>query len=187
MSYNSKYKGKELEEVLDSVETKENILKAVYPVGSIYMSMAETNPSVLFGFGTWEQVKGRFLLGAANSLKAGDIGGEATVTLTKAQTPAHTHTRGTMEIYGALTERPCSSSAEILNSKANGAFKSTMNGDDLQWGVTVQTSGSSTHKNNLHEFIASRNWTGETSSVGGGAAHNNMPPYLVVYIWKRIS
>ena len=132
-------------------------------------------------------MKGRFLLGAANSLKAGDIGGEATVTLTKAQTPAHTHTRGTMEIYGALTERPCSSSAEILNSKANGAFKSTMNGDDLQWGVTVQTSGSSTHKNNLHEFIASRNWTGETSSVGGGAAHNNMPPYLVVYIWKRIS
>ena len=24
-----------------------------------------------------------------------------------------------------------------------------------------------------------------TSSVGGGKAHNNMPPYLAVYIWKR--
>lgn len=27
----------------------------------------------------------------------------------------------------------------------------------------------------------------ETSAVGGGQGHNNMPPYLSVYMWKRVS
>ena len=27
----------------------------------------------------------------------------------------------------------------------------------------------------------------DTTSVGGGQAHNNMPPYLVVSMWKRVS
>ena len=26
-----------------------------------------------------------------------------------------------------------------------------------------------------------------TSSVGSGTAHDNMPPYLVVYLWKRVA
>lgn len=27
----------------------------------------------------------------------------------------------------------------------------------------------------------------DTNNSGGGAAHNNMPPYLSVFMWKRIA
>ena len=30
-------------------------------------------------------------------------------------------------------------------------------------------------------------WWSETRTSGGNKAHNNMPPYLAVYMWKRIA
>lgn len=58
----------------------------IYPVGSIYLSMASTNPSTLFG-GTWQKLEGRFLLTSDSDRSAGETGGS-----NDAVAIAHTHT-----------------------------------------------------------------------------------------------
>lgn len=58
----------------------------IYPVGSVYISVNNTNPAVLFG-GTWVQIKDRFLLGAGTTYSNGTTGGEASHTLTTGELP----------------------------------------------------------------------------------------------------
>lgn len=123
------------------------ILEAVYPVGSIYMSVNSTSPATLFG-GTWKAIQGKFLLGAdGNTYKAGNTGGEAAHTLTESEMPSHKH------------------SIWFPND-----------GGEQSAAIGYPDTGSK----NTYYAEASK-----TSGTGGGAAHNNMPPYLAVYIWKR--
>lgn len=68
-----------------------DIVNLIYPVGSIYMSVASASPATLFG-GTWEQLKDRFLLGAGDTYTEGDTGGSASHTLTTDEMPSHNHT-----------------------------------------------------------------------------------------------
>ena len=124
------------------------ILEAVYPIGSIYMSVNNTSPATLFG-GTWEAIQGKFLLGAdSGAYKAGTTGGEATHTLTTNEMPSHNHA-----VYYP--------NAEADDHSAPGNYP------DGPSDSTYYAVGS------------------YTSREGGGKAHNNMPPYLAVYIWKR--
>ena len=37
------------------------------------------------------------------------------------------------------------------------------------------------------ELLGNTYTTSTTSSAGGGGAHNNMQPYVVVYMWRRVS
>jgi hypothetical protein len=80
-------------DILDSafgVAVPNGILDKVYPIGSIYMSVVDTNPSTLFG-GTWTALGGRFLIGADSTYSAGATGGSATKTLAAGNIPSHSH------------------------------------------------------------------------------------------------
>jgi hypothetical protein len=73
--------------------TREGIADAwevIYPIGSIYMSVNNVDPSALFG-GTWQQIKDRFLLACGDTYSNGATGGEATHTLTINELPSHYH------------------------------------------------------------------------------------------------
>ena len=142
------------------------ILDNVYPVGSIYMNVNSTNPGTLFG-GTWEQIQGRFLLGMSSSYPAGSQGGEAEHTLTRNEIPNHGHHLGQMGNSSRML--PSDTAANDPNQEAyttqvtssgSGYFKPT-----VTWGGYL---------------IA-----GELVDTTHDQPHNNMPPYLSVYIWKR--
>ena len=118
--------------------------QGAYPVGSIYLSVTNVDPSTLFG-GTWERIGGRFLLGADSTYAAGSTGGEAERTLTVDEMPRHNH--------------------EIDNLNASG---------DATPYMTVQAQAKTGYGGNV-----------QTVSAGGGKAHNNLPPFLAVFMWQR--
>lgn len=66
------------------------LFDAIYPIGSIYMSMSPTSPSILFG-GYWVKLVDTFLLGAGNTYSARALGGEPTHLLTVNEMPSHQH------------------------------------------------------------------------------------------------
>ena len=132
-----------------------SIFDMIYPVGSIYMSVNPTSPGTLFG-GTWTRIQDRFLLAAGSSYAAGATGGEATHKLTVSEIPSHNH-----------CERFCwENTAAAKNTLA-------VNGTALY--ATNSVSGVA----GIDRGTSFGNYT------GGGSAHNNMPPYLAVYMWKR--
>lgn len=150
------------------------VLQAVYPVGSVYVSTVSANPATLFGFGTWEQIKDTFLLAAGDAYTAGATGGEATHILTENEMPSHTHPQ-----LGAAGDPQPNTSPVRLVFQSDGHM------------VVYDSTGKAIWYNSAmsNEVKAYRttviNEDGVTGETGGGQPHNNMPPYLAVYVWKR--
>ena len=174
-------------ENMNKIEDQLKVLTdAIYPVGSIYMSMSSTNPSNLFG-GTWERIGvGRTLVSAGGDANAvvdtntitnrgtntaqttwfpvGETGGELDHTLTTTEMPSHTHTISSSGAHGHTNKYM----ANISGTKGN---------RDLPYG--------SGNKKQSSVIVSSGNHTHTPANTGGGAEHNNLSPYLAVYMWKR--
>ena len=166
---------------------------AAHPVGSIYETTDKNfNPNTEWG-GVWEFMNdGRFLLSTSSQRAVNSIGGEEEHTLIEKEIPRHdhkhshfhNHTRGTMNITGAF------GADDKQTRHLEGAFHSSKS-------VSEETTSEGGDSDGYAiSFDASKSWEGSTSNddtvnsdsyVGGGQAHNNMPPYLVVCRWHRIA
>ncbi|MFR1619051.1 phage baseplate protein [Megamonas funiformis] len=149
-------------------------MKKIYPVGSIYMSTVSTNPATLFGFGRWEAMPaGRVLLaqGTASwgTYNAGSTGGEATHQLTVGEMPAHSH-KATTNTTGNHTH-PIPLYTVSGGGPAGGPKYDPNNV------INNGTSGSS--GNHSH--------TVTINNSGNNQPHNNLQPYIVVYMWQRVN
>ena len=91
--------------VIDAIrnEIDTTIYDAIYPVGSIYMTVNDVSPEILFG-GSWERIEDRFLL-AAGVFSVGSTGGAESYNLS---IDAHKHTISTFDnvkfVSGAYTD-----------------------------------------------------------------------------------
>lgn len=136
----------------------------IYPVGSIYMNYNNpTNPSVLFG-GTWEAIPYRYLVGVGR-IK-----------------PNSNNAVGSVDDYASAgyTVAPEESFGEIFHTLTENEIPK-----HYHWGSPLGLNMMTTAYQNGDNIYLATGYNGFTGVTGGGASHNNLPPSLAVYMWRR--
>lgn len=179
-----------------------------YPVGAIYLSMADTSPQSLFG-GTWQKLEGKFLMFSDSSHKAGSTGGS-----NDAVTVSHTHF-ARMDSAGSHTHSISGGShGHSGSTDSAGSHSHSMGGDVLRvsssatrcgttgsniyWYATqhYNTGSAGSHSHSVSVNTRSSHSHTETTegghthglsldAAGGSGVGKNMPAYIAVNAWKR--
>jgi microcystin-dependent protein len=165
-----------------------------WPVGSIFMSAVPTDPSILLGGGTWVRWgKGRMPVSLDEAQTEFDTveetGGEKTHILTTAEMPSHGHTinhdhpntstssdgdhNHTFYFQYSATTTAGGTTVRITD------IMNVTGGSGTGYEVTIRNSGAHTHTLDVPAY------SGSSGNTGGDGAHNNLPPYITCYMWKR--
>lgn len=165
--------------LLDDIIPLANIIssvgKALYPVGAIYMSTANVNPSTFITGTTWVAWgSGRVPVGVDTSDTSFDTvektGGEKTHTLTENEMPAHKHTGTGLEAIG-----------KSLGTVSEGE----VTGGTYTADFTLTNTATVTSYSDGKYDITSTVKVPHGIAIGGDKAHNNLQPYITCYMWKR--
>lgn len=142
------------------------ILDNIYPIGSIYLSIYNTNPSEYFG-GTWEQIKSSFLVGAdGDKYVAGTNGGS--------ETHDHFYRIGYRPYYGGLVGND-KDAIMLYNYRT------------ASWTYGAKDTGIP-ETNAINKGFTASYYATDAARYSVGSYTNkisNIPPYYAVYMWKR--
>lgn len=164
---------------------KTQLMGLVYPVGCVYITTIATDPNTTLGIGTWSQFgSGRVLIGAGTGIDSrsesknftnGSEGGEYNHELIGGEIPSHSHS------FSGTSSSNGNHSHTISNLGGNGENErqqkpSASDEGNTGWNYVTSSAGNHNHS-----------YSGTTSPSGNNMAHNNIQPYVVVHMWKRIS
>ena len=130
-----------------------------FEIGDLFFSSSSTSPAIRFG-GTWTQIKDRFILAAGDTWSAGSTGGSS----------SHVHTSGTLATMMAEYSSGYKEGNWCMKMINTYAWENNYN-------IDVVGSAPAT----AHTFTKGIGIQGQTSQSG------NMPPFLAVYVWQKIS
>lgn len=142
-------------------------LEAIHPVGKVWMSYDPTTPDVVLGFGTWERVEGRFLVGIS------DTDSDFPSPNFQGGSKDHSHTDNFSVDDHVLTinQMPSHTHDVVVEDTRGAGILGAENGDSGVKTITSEPTGGS---------------QGHNHGISGGIqSAENLPPYECLYIWKR--